>query len=217
MARENFTTVRDQLFLFAHKENGKPKVNGACLAYGLAAAALADLVLSEHLTTESPERLGLRNSKPHWDPVCAFVLETLGGNRDARDISKVLRWLATDITDRAGGFLFASGRVRRDEVNKWMRPNEVTYRPTRPDMLIQIRGSLVYAVNGSDYTGPQQLVLCGLVRILRLERELSINVGSSELLVRLAELQAHSPPAVRHILDTAEHLIGEVANAAVKI
>ncbi|HCT80748.1 MAG TPA: hypothetical protein DGT23_30115 [Micromonosporaceae bacterium] len=205
--------VRDWLFLIAHKSNGTPRVHDANLAAGLAGAVLIDLALQELVTTDSRDMLGLRGSPPTGDPIGDYVLSRLSLAPLARFLPDVIRWLGGDITSRVGAGLHTANFVSMTASKKMFSAAKLTYRPTSKQPAQYVVAAITAAVNGSQYTGPRELAICGLVGVMRLESLLGMQVPTLDLLQRLDYLLQTCPKTVVNIVAAVEHLIGEQAMA----
>jgi hypothetical protein len=206
-------TVRDQLYLLAHHDDGQPVIHIPSLSLGLAAAVMIDLVLTERVTVTSG-RIGISTVTPTGDAISDATLTAVLNTRQPRDLRPWLKWLSTDLYERTSSGLYAAGHVTRKFRRRLFGPDENIYRPTSGNTATYMAGPVFRAVNDSRYIEPPTYALAGLVGVLRLERVIGNNLSTNDLLARLAELARESDRPVRDIVGTVERLVGDQATAA---
>jgi hypothetical protein len=209
-------TMRDQVYLLAHDEQGRPRIHAPSLNFGLAGAVIIDLILAERLAADA-NTIGIRSTAATGDVINDAVIGNIyATGRRQRRLRSWLTALSIDIADRTGGRLHAAGLVTQTMHKRIFRDTTVLYRCTRPDVLAQISHAIRFAVNGSNFVAPEHIALCGLLPVLRLERALNIEIPTTDLLAQLARVGTNAPPPARHVVAAVEHLIGETAVAAMR-
>lgn len=108
--------ISESLFLLLRRDDGKAESAMAYTAYGLAAAAITDLVLAERVTLSDDKdpRLSVLDASPTGHPVLDGALARLG-ERDGKRISSLVTDGKVAPEERVAESLVAAGTITVEE------------------------------------------------------------------------------------------------------
>jgi hypothetical protein len=191
--------LHQELFLFAHDDDGNPYIHQPSLSAGLAGAVLLDLVLADNLAI-SDGKVAVRGRHPLGDPVADGLLAAIAETHDRRHLSSWIRAIAGDIYHRSSGGLLAAGLLSRMTSRRSFGRRQDLLRPTDR-----------YAVYGRTYPDLQCAALCGLVAAVRVERCLHFNLPASEIVTTLRRIAEQNCPQAIDVLAAVDATIGQLA------
>ncbi len=201
--------LHQELYLFAHDQNGTPAIHLPSLSVGLGGAALLDLALLERLTVIGG-RIVVQRNQTAGEPILDSVLSAIAASTGSRELLFWLRALSGTIYERATGSLVAAGLLT-PTVKKRLRGSTYKYRPADATHAQVACARMRWATYGHEYPDPQCAALCGLTAVLRLERGLHLDESTGEILQRLRHLsRAHFAPGAE-VITAVEGLVAEVA------
>lgn len=199
-------SLRDDLFLLAHDDSGRLVIAETHIGVGLAGAVLIGLLLERRVEVREG-RLTVVDGSPTGDADIDITVETIDANTEPCGPRAWVSWIAHGAYERVADALVASGAVRRRVVRRLGLVPVTRYQPTNPHELVRVRARLRYAVHGRDLPDPETAALCGLVRVLRLESALLLNMPTSELLLALERMTAANDGPVRQVTNAVEAVI----------
>lgn len=231
MRVRDFPSVRDRLWLLAHEESGlHPLIDVRALDIGLTGAALADLLLSEHIEI----RRGFlypygRHHEEVTDPIASGILGAIHAGaglglpevfRSARAEPSSGPWRAfQQVYARTVAELVASGGLLTER--RVLRGTR--YLPADPQLLSSVRAQfnrrLAFLHDSPD---PAMDSLCALVWALNLHSGLRMPFNTSEAdeiltsIVNQIPLRARPPSPLAMLPELAEgvrHAVGDLATA----
>ncbi|GHJ49078.1 hypothetical protein Cs7R123_64200 [Catellatospora sp. TT07R-123] len=124
--------LADELFLIGHDEySGKTKINNDVLSCGLAAAALAELVLGGTLVIESG-RVAAWTARQNGDAVNDQVVAELQRVGTGHPVQNWIQHLRTDIKEVVAHRLGLRGVVRRETARSLTGRTQIRYPATDP-------------------------------------------------------------------------------------
>ena len=214
--------LRDELFLLAHDEDyrWRPRVPPASLAVGLAGATLIDLVLAGDLRAERGHVAAHSRYVRHdLDPVSARVVADLAVTGAWLPLREAITGTAVELYERTLIQLITTDIITA----RARRFGRVRYSPTDLDDVVNARHYPRYRVQtldcGTDRLDPATDALCGLIRALRIEATLYLELPADDLRVRLDTITAHYAANYPHVagvpdlITAVETALGEVAVA----
>jgi Golgi phosphoprotein 3 GPP34 len=199
-------SLRDDLFLLAHDDDGKLIGNHSSIEAGLAGAVLIDLLITGRVAVVDG-RLGVIEGAPTADPELDATLEAIAASAEPCGPRAWVNWIAPGAYERTGELLAAAGVVEHSITRRLGLVNVHRYLPTTPDDLVRVRARLRYAVHGRDPTDPATAALCGLVRVVRLESALLLSMPTSDLLLGLERMTEASDVTVRQVTHAVDAVI----------
>lgn len=194
----NRLPLRDELFLLAHHDDGRPRLHERTMSLGLAAAQLADLVIAGCLhvvegTVQVHERDGV------GDRLAADALDRVNQIEPPRAVRACLDRTAGSLYQRSADALLADGLVTRTVRRRLGVLPGIRYEADAA-VAAQVRGRVRYAVQRLQEPDAQCATLCGLLRVLRLEGTLAINAPSVDLAARLGEIERGQYPPLGELV-----------------
>jgi hypothetical protein len=199
-------SLRDDLFLLAHDDAGKLIGTEPGIGAGLAGATLIDLLLSGRVAVVAG-RLDVRDDSPTGDGETDATVDAIAANTAPSGPRAWVSWISHGAYERIGDALVEAGVVRRVTVRRLgLLPSTRTL-PGNPDDLVRVRARLRYAIHGRQSAEPATAALCGLVRVLRLESSLLLNMPTSDLLLALERMTEVNEAAVRQVTAAVEAVV----------
>lgn len=203
--------LRDELFLLAHRDDGRPRLHERAMNLGLAAAQLADLVVAGALhVMEGAVRV--HESQGVGDRLADDALERVARIEPPRTVRACLDRTAGSLYGRTADALLADGLLTRTSRRRLGVLPGIRYQADAA-VAAQVRGRVRYAVQRFQEADPQCATLCGLLRALRLEATLAINAPSAELLGRLGEIDRNQYPPLGDVVDGLGRALGRTPPA----
>jgi hypothetical protein len=203
-------SLRDDLFLLAHDDGGKLAVSEVNVGAGLAAATLIDLLLTARVAVVDG-RLDVLDSALTGDEEADATIEAIQANTAPIGPRAWVSWISHGAYERVADSLVAAELVRRTTTRRLGVLSVTRCVPADPDDLVRVRGRVRYAIHGRELPDPPTAALCGLVRVLRLERSLLLSTPTNDLLLALERMTADSDPTVRQVLHAVDSVIGAAA------
>lgn len=201
--------LRDDLFLLAHDDAGKPVIPETSIAAGLAGATLVDLLLSRRIRVVD-RRLHLVDPTPTGDDEADATLDAIASNTAPCGPRAWIRWISNGAYERVAGALGAAGVVRRTTARRLGLLTVNRCVPCNLEDLVRVRSRLRYAIHGRELPDAATAALCGLVHVLRLESSLLLSMDTSELRFALERMAAPGEVTVRQVTNA----VGMVITAA---
>jgi Golgi phosphoprotein 3 (GPP34) len=200
------TLLRDDVFLLAHDDAGRLIASEASIGAGLAGATLIDLLLAGRIGV-SEGRLDVLDGDPTGDDEMDAALDAIGANTAPCGPRAWVSWISAGAYERIADLLEAAGLVRRTTARRLGLVPVPRMLPARDDDLVRVRARVRYAIHGRDLPDPETAALCGLVRVLRLERSLLLSMPSSDLLLGLERMTAANAVTVRQVTNAVDAVI----------
>lgn len=197
--------VRDELYLLAHNDSGKPLISLPLLGLGLAAALLIELTLAR-LVDVDYDRVVTRPQPSTYSQrsLSSITNHALTELNDARNNpptpSKVLLVWSEEMYERVRGELLAANIVSPVTVRRFGLLSGTQYRADEAPV-IRARTALRRCVTAESSPTAEDAVLCGLLSDLQLDRSLNLNVNVGWLRQMLKSIGSRQPVPVRRIYD----------------
>lgn len=203
--------LADELFLIGHdRQHGKP-LGRALLPYGLAGAALGELILAGHIDVLS-ERLiiagradALPRSGPDADPVVSYLSRELADPelRHTATLDQWIRGAATEVTRRV------AQRLTQDHlVIGHRRRGRLRYRHTESGQLASPVGRVTsYLLDQLPPPDTQTLFLIALVDVLDMYGALVLDMTQREIQRRTKPTKDLLPPGIRAVTASVARVI----------
>lgn len=197
--------VRDELYLLAHNESGKPLISLPLLGLGLAGALLIELTLSRHVDVDfdrvvTRPRPATYSQRALSSITNQALTELYDARNDPPSPTKVLMVWSEDIYERVRGELLAANIVSPVTVRKFGLLSGTQYRSDEAPM-VRARTALRRCVMQESSPTAEDAVLCGLLADLQLERSLLLNTNTGWLRQMLKSIGTRQPIPVRRIYD----------------
>ncbi|ADD44560.1 GOLPH3/VPS74 family protein [Stackebrandtia nassauensis] len=197
--------VRDELYLLAHNESGKPLIAMPLLGLGLAAALLIELTMSRHVdvdfdkvvTRPQPANFSQRSLSSIANNALSELYRSR--NRPPSPVNVLLVW-SEDIYERVRGELLAANLVSPITVRRFGLLSGTEYRSDEA-AIVRSRTALRRVVMSEASPSAEDAALCGLLVDLQLERSLHLNVNAGWLRQMLKSIGARQPIPIRRIVD----------------
>jgi hypothetical protein len=199
-------SLRNDVFLLAHDDDGRLFVTEPVISSGLAGATLIDLLLSGRVAVVDG-RLDVIDSAITGDPEADRTLEAIATDTGPTGPRAWVSWLAADAYERTGLLLEAAGVVRRSTVRRLGLLPAPRCAPTNIEDLVRLRARLRYGLHSAEPLDPATAALCGLVRVLRLHSSLLLSMPSAELLDALARKATEADTTVRQVIAAVDAVI----------
>jgi len=199
-------SLRDDIFLLAHDDDGRLTVAEPVISAGLAGATLVDLLLS-HRAAVVDGRLDVIDSATTGDPEADAALEAIAADAGPTGPRAWVSWLSAGAYERTAAVLDAAGTVRRTTVRRLGLVPSPRCLPADIADLVRLRSRLRYGVHSAEPPDPPTAALCGLVRVLRLEASLLLSMPSGELLDALFVRAKSNDTTVRQVIAAVDAVI----------
>jgi hypothetical protein len=203
-------SVRDELFLLAHDDDGRLIGSEPGISAGLAGATLIDLLLARRVAVVGG-RLTVVDSATTGDPEADATLEAIAENADPTGPRAWVSWISAGVYDRTGGVLEATGVVRRTSARRLGLLPVTRCVPVNTEDLVRLRSRLRYGVHSPAVPDASTAALCGLVRVLRLHASLLLSMPAEELLDALGRLARGNNTTIRQIVNAVDAVITAAA------
>ncbi len=202
-------SLRDDVFLLSHEEDGRLTIAEPAASAGLAGAMLIELLLDRRVAVVDG-RLDVIDSAVTGDASLDATLEAIAGNDAPTGPRAWVSWIAPGTYERTAAALEAAGLITRSTVRRLGLLPVARCVPAKPDDLVRLRARLRYGVSSAEPPDTATAALAGLVRALRLESSLLLSMPTADLLAALERLAAGNTSAVRHVIKA----VGAVVSAA---
>lgn len=199
-------SLRDDLFLLAHDDAGRLLGGEPSVGAGLAGATLIDLLLSGRVAVVGG-RLDVLDESPTGDEETDATIEAIAANDAPSGPRAWVSWISHGAYERVGDALVAAEVVRRTTVRRLGLLPSARCVAANPDDLVRVRARLRYAILGRQPAEPATAALCGLVRVLRLESSLLLNMPTSDLLLALERMTEVNDAPVRQVTAAVEAVV----------
>lgn len=197
--------VRDELYLLAHNESGKPLISQPLLGLGLAGALLIELTLAR-LVDVDYDRVVPRPRPTTYSQrsLSNITNQALSELTDARNNpptpAQVLMVWSEEMYERVRGELLAANIVSPVTVRRFGVLSGTQYRADEVPV-VRARTALRRCVMSESSPTAEDSVLCGLLADLQLDRSLHMNVNVNWLRQMLKSIGTRQPVPVRRIYD----------------
>jgi len=199
-------SVRDELFLLAHDDDGRLIGPEPGISAGLAGAMLIDLLLTGRIAVVGG-RLAVVDSAATGDAEADATLVAIAENTEPTGPRAWVSWISAGAYDRTGAVLEATGVVQRTTARRLGLLQVTRCVPVNTDDLVRVRSRLRYGVHTPGTPDFATAAVCGLVRALRLHAALLLSMPTSELLDALDRMASGSPTTIRQIISAVEAVV----------
>jgi Golgi phosphoprotein 3 (GPP34) len=203
-------SLRDDVFLLAHDDDGRLLVAEPVISAGLAAAILIDLLLAGRIAVVTG-RLDVVDSAITGDPEADATLEAIAVDTGPTGPRAWVSWLSAGSYERTGVLLDAAGVVRRATSRRLGLVPTTRYPPADIEDLVRLRARLRYGVHSAQPLDQATAALCGLVRVLRLDSSLLLSMPSTQLLEALAAKAASCATTIRQVIAAVDAVVTAAA------
>jgi hypothetical protein len=193
-------SLRDDVFLLAHDDEGRLIVSEPVIGSGLAGAVLVDLLLAGRVAVVGG-RLDVIDSATTGDSDCDATVEAIAANDAPTGPRAWVAWISDGAYERTATALESAGVIRKTTVRRLGLLPVTRCVPTNPDDVVRLRARLRYGVHSPDAPDLGTAALAGLVRVLRLHPSLLLSMPSVELLAELERMGGGNPPTVISAVD----------------
>lgn len=197
--------VRDEFFLLAHDDSGKPLVHVAMLGLGMAAAVLIDLALDGDIDTSSGRvltrpRPGSAQAGPVGLDIAGRALSELAAEqtKPPETIDVLLTWQSS-MYERVRGELVAAEILQTVKVRRLGLVSTTRYQVVDEAIPVRARTALRRTISGQHAPTAGDGALCGLVRELQLERTLHLSQDSGVIRKALKDIADRHHQTVKQI------------------
>jgi hypothetical protein len=199
-------TLREDLFLLAHDDAGKLLIPEANISAGLAGATLIGLLLDGRIGV-TDGRLDVLDPTPTGDDESDETMAAIAANTAPVGPRAWVSWISHGAYGRISDAMVQAGLVRRATGRRLgLVPVTRTF-PRDLSDLVRVRSRVRYAVHAKLPPEPETAYLCGLVRVLRLESSLLLNMPAAELLLGLERMTEGNAVTVRQVTHAVEAVI----------
>jgi Golgi phosphoprotein 3 (GPP34) len=199
-------SVRDELFLLAHDDDGRALVAESHLSSGLAGATLVGLLLDSAVAVFGG-RLEVLDAKPTGDDETDATVAAIAANTAPCGPRAWVSWISHGAYERVAEAMERDGLIRRSHQRRLGLVPVTRCVAGNPDDLVRIRSRLRYAVMARELPEPATAALCALVRVLRLEAALLLSMSTADLLLGLERVAEANDVTVRQVTSAVETVI----------
>jgi hypothetical protein len=199
-------SLRDEIFLLAHDDDGRLIISEPVISAGLAGAILLDLLLGGRVAVVEG-RLDVIDSATTGDAETDATLEAIAANDGPTGPRAWVSWIAAGTYERTVAALESAGVVRRTTARKLGVLPVRRYVPANAEDLVRLRARLRYGMHSPDAPDARTAALAGLVRALRLEASLLLSMPSDDLLAALDRLESTNEITVHQVITAVEAVI----------
>lgn len=197
--------VRDELYLLAHNESGKPLISLSLLGVGLAAALLIELTMARLVDVDFDRVIPRPRPTTYSQRALSTITnQALSELSDARDNppspAKVLLVWSEELYERVRGELLAANIVSPVTVRRFGLLSDTQYQADEAP-IVRARTALRRCVNDQASPTAEDAVLCWLLADLQLDRSLHLNVNVGWLRQMLKSIGNRQPIPIRRIYD----------------
>jgi hypothetical protein len=198
-------SLRDDVFLLAHDDDGRLTVSEPVISSGLAGAMLVDLLLAGRVAVVGG-RLSVIDSATTDDPQNDATLTAIAADEAPTGPRAWVAWISAGAYDRTASALEASGTVTRTTIRR-LGLLPVNRCVASEEDLVRVRARLRYGLHSPDPVDTGTAALAGLVRVLRLEGALLLSMPSAQLRAELDRLAGGNPTTVRQVISAVDAVI----------
>jgi hypothetical protein len=199
-------SLRDDVFLLAHDDDGRLIIAEPAISAGLAGAMLIDLLLRRRVAVVGG-RLDVIDSAVTGDPELDAALAAIAHDTGPTGPRGWVSWLCSGAYERTAEALDRTGVIRRTTVRRLGLLPATRCIPADADDLVRLRSRVRYGVHSTEAPDPATAALCGLVRVLRLHPSLLLSMPSADLLDALAERALAADPTVIQVITAVDSVI----------
>src|SRR5258705_1468167 len=168
-------SLRDEVFLLAHDDNGRMIVSEPVVGAGLAGATLIDLLLRGRVAVANG-RLDVIDSALTGDDEADATLAAIAANTAPTGPRAWVSWISHGAYGRVAESLEAAGVVRRSPILRFGLLPTARCLPVKPEGLVRVRARVRYALHSPELPELAPGALCGLCRGLRIESSLLLSM-----------------------------------------
>lgn len=199
-------SLRNDVFLLAHEDDGRLIIAEPAVSAGLAGAVLIELLLDGRVAVVDG-RLEVVDPTVTGDEALDSTLAAIADNDAPTGPRAWVSWIAPGTYDRTAMALEAAGLVTRTTVRRLGVLPTTRCVPANPEDLVRLRARLRYGVTSPEPPDPRTAALAGLVSALRLESSLLLSMPTADLIEALERLAASNPSAVRRVVKAVAAVI----------
>jgi hypothetical protein len=203
-------SLRNDLFLLAHDDQGRLAVPEAAIGAGLAGATLIDLLLA-HRVAVIDGRLDVVDRSTTGDEETDATIAAIAANTAPCGPRAWVSWISHGAYGRVANLLAGGGLIERTTVRRLGLVPSQRCRPADEDDLVRVRSRVRFAIHGKDLPDAATAALCGLIRVVRLESSLLLSMPTSDLLLGLERMTAANEITVRQVTAAVEAVITAAA------
>jgi len=201
------SSVRDDLFLLAHDDDGRLLISEPNIGAGLAGGTLIDLLLDGRVGVNG-ERLVVLDSGVTGDAQRDGAVQAIESNVDPTGPRAWVSWIAADAYEATAAVLEADGYIQSTSVRRLGVLTSTRCTATNIEDLVRLRSRIRYGVQAPQPQDQRTAALCGLLRVLRLHGSLLLSMPSGELLTALDRMAAPVDTNVRQVLIAVQAVVG---------
>jgi Golgi phosphoprotein 3 GPP34 len=199
-------TLREDLFLLAHDDSGKLLIPENNLGAGLAGATLIGLLLDKRVAV-GEKSLEVMDPAPTGDAESDATISAIAANTAPVGPRAWVSWISHGAYERVGDSMVQSGLVRRATTRRLGLVPVARTVVEDSDDLVRVRSKVRFAIHSRGLPDPETAALCGLVRILRLERSLLLSMAPADLLIGLERMTEANDVTVRQVTHAVDAVI----------
>jgi hypothetical protein len=199
-------SLRQDVFLLAHDEDGRLVGAEPTIGAGLAGATLIELLLTARVAVIGG-RLAVVDSAMTGDPEADATLEAIATNEAPTGPRAWVSWISDGAYERTCAALEAAGVIRRSTVRRLGLLPATRCVATDIGDLVKLRARLRYGVASPDVPDGETAALGGLVRALRLHSSLLLSMPTDQLLAALERLASANPTTVRQVIKAVDAVV----------
>jgi hypothetical protein len=199
-------SLRDDVFLLSHRDDGRLAGHEASIGAGLAGATLIDLLLSRRAVV-SDGRLVVLDASPTGDPETDATVEAIEANTAPCGPRAWVSWISHGAYERIADATVRAGIVHRRTGRRLGFVPVTRHFPANPEDLVRVRARVRFAIHSKELPDPHTAALCGLVRVLRLHPSLLLSMPSSDLLLALERMTAANEVPIRQVTNAVDAVI----------
>jgi hypothetical protein len=199
-------SLRQDVFLLAHDDDGRLVGAEPSISAGLAGATLIDLLLGARVAVVGG-RLAVVDSALTGDSEADATLEAIASNTAPTGPRAWVSWISDGAYERTAASLESAGVVRRSTVRRLGLLPAARCVAADVGDLVKLRARLRFGVASAEPPDGATAALCGLVRALRLQSSLLLSMPTVDLLAALERLAAANPTAVRQVIKAVDAVV----------
>jgi hypothetical protein len=197
--------LHHDLYLIAHGQSGRPLIPRSSLALGLAAAALLELALDDRVAIARGRVAVSGPAVRTGDAVADHLLALVAGTPG--DVRWPIRKAAEDAYAHTREALVASGVMVRTRQRRIGMLPYTRYRPAALASVLRASAGVRTVVEGWRPPDTRCAAMCGLIAVLRLEKELCLDETPSRLVARLREIAGTGSREITQVIGVVETLV----------
>ncbi|MEO3868538.1 GPP34 family phosphoprotein [Nonomuraea sp. B12E4] len=202
--------LHHDLYLIAHDQSGKPLIHQSSMELGLTGAVLLDATLGGQAVVVKG-RAAARGHVRTGDTIADGLTGLLA--RAPVDVRTLIKRASAGMYERVRDALVTSGVLVRVSGRRLGMLPYTRYRPADIASVVRASACVRSAVEGWKPPDARCAALCGLVAVLRVEKELYLDQPASRLVGRLRQIAADGSPAIGEVTTVVDTLVGEAAVA----